>query len=157
MFLSAHARQKQKLIRWLNKRKMFVEPMGMSYSKFENETPFLSLAAIIATRAGWDGTDLHIRNRMVSAVEMLGDRFVNIFVPYGTKMLCKPVRETSACFSYMEFGTFITWYAINDVGGGACKIMWNKEITIGSTNGGVLTEKRTCVTAVSRTRKSCGW
>ena len=49
MFLSARARQKQILMRSLNKRKTFVEPMGMGSSKLENETP-LSLAAVIATR-----------------------------------------------------------------------------------------------------------
>ena len=35
--------------------------------------------------------------------------------------------------------------------------MPDNEITIGSTNGGVLTEKKTCVAAGSRTRKSAGW
>ena len=70
----------------------------MSSSKLENDTPFLSLAAIIATRDGWDGTDFHIRNRMVCAVEMSGYRLVNIVVPYETKMLGKSVRETSAQF-----------------------------------------------------------
>ena len=75
MFLSAHARQKQKLIRSLNQRKTFVEPMLMSGSKFENETPFLSLATIIGTG---DGTNFNISDRMVSAVEMPGDRFVTI-------------------------------------------------------------------------------
>ena len=39
-------------MRLLNKRKVFVEPMGMSSSKLENETPFLSLVAVIATREG---------------------------------------------------------------------------------------------------------
>ena len=52
MFLSAHARQKQKLMKPLNKRKAFVEPMGISSSKLESETPFFSFAAIIATRDG---------------------------------------------------------------------------------------------------------
>ena len=79
--------------------------MGMSSSKFENETPFLSLAAITATGDGWHGTNFNIRKKMVSAVEMPGDRLVNIVVPYGTKMLGKPVRETSASFSDVEFGT----------------------------------------------------
>ena len=46
MFLSACARQKQKLMRLLSKRKAFIEPMGMSSSKLENEMPFLSLAAV---------------------------------------------------------------------------------------------------------------
>ena len=41
---------------------------------------------------------------MVSAVEMPVGRLVNIVVPYGTKMLCKPVRETSASFCDVEFG-----------------------------------------------------
>ena len=113
MFLSVHARQKQKLIRWINNRKTFVEPMGMSCSKFENETPFLSLAAIIATGDGWGVTNFSIRNRMFSAIEMPGDRLVNIVVPYGMKMLGKPVRETSASFSDIKFGTSIPWYAIN--------------------------------------------
>ena len=60
---------------------------------------------------------------MVCAVETPGDRLVNIVVPYGTKMLGKPVRKTSASFSDIKFGTFIARYAINDVGGGACEIM----------------------------------
>ena len=59
--------------------------MGMSSSNLENETPFLSLAAIIDTRDGWDGVDFHIRNRMVRAVEMPGDKLVN--------MLGKPERR----------------------------------------------------------------
>ena len=52
MFLSTRAIQKQKLMRSLNNGKTFVEPMGMSNTKLENETPFLSLAAIIATQDG---------------------------------------------------------------------------------------------------------
>ena len=68
---------------------------------------------------------------MDCAVEMPGDRLVNIFVPYGTKMLGKPVRETSASFSDIKFGTFIACYAINDVGS-ACEIMPDNKITIGS-------------------------
>ena len=35
---------------------------------------------------------------MVCAVEMQSDRLVNIVVPYETKMLDNPVRETSAQF-----------------------------------------------------------
>ena len=34
--------------------------MGMSSSKFENETPFLSLTGIIATGDEWDGTNFNM-------------------------------------------------------------------------------------------------
>ena len=88
---------------------------------------------------------------------MAGDRLVNLVVSCGRKMLDKPVRETSASFSDIKIGTFITWYAINDVGRGACKIIPDNEITIGFADGGVLIEKRICVTTGSRTRKSAGW
>ena len=55
--------------------------MAMSGSKFENETPFLSLAAIVGTGDGWDGTNFNIRDRIVSAVEMPGNRLVSIVFP----------------------------------------------------------------------------
>ena len=42
-----------------------------------------------------------LRNRMISAIEMSGDRLVNIVVSYGT-MFGKPVRETSASLIDVE-------------------------------------------------------
>ena len=49
--LSALARQKQTM-KGSNKRKSFVEPVGMNGSNFKNETLFVSFTAIITTRNG---------------------------------------------------------------------------------------------------------
>ena len=51
---------------------------------------------------------------MVSAIEMSGDRLVKSFVSYGTKMLGKPVLETSASLTDVEFMPFAAGYAVND-------------------------------------------
>ena len=40
---------------------------------------------------------------MVSTTELTGDGFVGIFVPYGAKMLSKPVGETTSNFTNVEF------------------------------------------------------
>ena len=50
-----------------NKRKSFVEPVGMNGSNFETETLFVSFTATITTRNGWDGTNFYIGNWMVSS------------------------------------------------------------------------------------------
>ena len=60
---------------------------------------------------------------MVSAIEMSGDRLVNIVVSYGTKMFYKPVGETSASLTDVEFLAFAAGYAVNDVRRRACAIM----------------------------------
>ena len=75
-----------------NKRKLFVEPVGMNGSNFKNETLFLSFTAIITTKNGSDGTNFYIRNRMVDSIEMSRNRLVNIIVPYGAKVFSKSVR-----------------------------------------------------------------
>ena len=55
---------------WSNKRKSFVKLLGMNGSNFRNETLFVSFAAIITTRKGWNGTNFNARNRVVSSVKM---------------------------------------------------------------------------------------
>ena len=61
--------------------------MGMNGSKFENETLFLSFTAFVTAGDEGNGTNFHVRNRMVGAIEMSGDWFVNIIIPHGAKML----------------------------------------------------------------------
>ena len=46
--------------------------------------------------------DFHIRDRMVCAVEMPGEKLVNIVVPYGAKILGEPVRGTSASLEHLS-------------------------------------------------------
>ena len=62
---------------------------------------------------------------MISPIEMSGDRLVDI-VFYGTKMLGKPVRETSASITDVEFMAFAAGYAVNYGGPqGTCyKLKW---------------------------------
>ena len=52
---------------------------------------------------------------MVSAIEMSGDRLVNIVVSYGRKMFGKPVREISASLPDVEFMAFAAGYTVNEV------------------------------------------
>ena len=47
----------------------------------------------------------------------------SLHVPYGTKVFSKSVRQTSARFTDVKFATFSARNAVNDVGGGACKIV----------------------------------
>ena len=61
-----------------NKRKSLVESLWMKCFNFKNKTLFLSFAAIITTRDGWDGINFYIGNRMVDSIKMSRDRFVNI-------------------------------------------------------------------------------
>ena len=93
---------------------------------------------------------------MIRAIEMLGDRLVNMVVSYGTKMFSKPVRETSACFTDVEFMAIAAEYAVNDAGRGTCEIMPDCKIRFRSKNDSSLTKKSTCVTAGSTARKSVG-
>ena len=92
---------------------------------------------------------------MISAVEMSGNRLVNIVVAYGTKMFGKPVRETSASLTDVEFIAFAAGYVVNDIGGSACEIMPDSKVRFGSKNDSGLTMKSTCVTAGSAARKRC--
>ena len=52
---------------------------------------------------------------MVRAIEMSGDRLVNIVVSYETKMFSKPVREISASLTDVEFMAFAAGSAVNEV------------------------------------------
>ena len=54
-----------------NKRKSFLEPVGMNGSSFKNETLFLSFTTIITTRNGWDGPNFYIGNRRIGSIKML--------------------------------------------------------------------------------------
>ena len=93
---------------------------------------------------------------MVRAIEVSGDRLVNI-VSYGTKLFGKPVRETSAGLTDVEFIAFAAGCAVNDVRRSACEIMPDNKFGFGSKNDSSLTKKSTCVTAGSTARKSAGW
>ena len=131
-----------------------MKSVGMNGSNFKNETLFVSFTAIITTR---NGTNFYLGNRVVSSIKMSRNRLVNIIVPYGTKVFSKSVRWPSARFTDVKFATFNARNAVNDVGGGAWKIVPNNEIGF-SHLGPVRTrvEKRTRVTS-TRARKGTRW
>ena len=114
---------------WSNRWKSFVKSVGMNCSNFKNETLFVSFMAIVTTRNGWNCTNFYLGNRVVSSIKMSRNRLVNIIVPYATKMFSKYIRYTSARFTDLKFATFTARNAVNDVGGGACKIVPNDEIS----------------------------
>ena len=115
-----------------NKWKLFVKAVGMNGSNFKKWDAFrVFYGYIITTRNGWDGTNFYIGNRMVSSIRMLRNRLVNIIVPYGTKVFSKYVRLTSACFTDVKFTTFTGRNAVNDVGGGARKIVRMTKLDLG--------------------------
>ena len=76
------------------------------------------------------------------SIKMSRNRLVNIILPYGTKVFSKSDRLTSACFTDVKFATFTARNPVNDVGGGACKIVPNNEIGIRSRNGCGRVEER---------------
>ena len=80
-----------------------------------------------------------------------------MIVPYGTKVFSKSVRLTSARFFDVKFTIFNARNAVNDVGGGGCKIVPNSEIGFRSGNGCGRVEERTCVTTSTRARKGTRW
>ena len=94
---------------------------------------------------------------MISTIETFGDRLVKIVVSYRTKMFCKPVGETSASLSDVEFMAFAAGYAVNDVRRSACEIMPDNKFGFGSKNDGGLTNKSTQITAGLAAKKSSGW
>ena len=49
-------------------------------------------------------TNFHVRNRMISAIEMSDDRLVNIVASYGTKMFGKPVRDVGQSHQCRVYG-----------------------------------------------------
>ena len=59
---------------------------------------------------------------------------IYVLVQYGTNMFSKPVRETSASLTDVEFMAFATGYAVNDVRGSACEIMLDNKFGFGSKN-----------------------
>ena len=94
---------------------------------------------------------------MGMGIKVSRNRLVNIIVPYGTKVFSKPVRWTSARFTDVKFATFTARNAVNDVGGGACKIVPNNEIGFRSGNRCGIVEERTRVTTSTRARKGTRW
>ena len=65
--------------------------MRVNGSNFKGETLFVSFATIITARNLGDGTNFHARNRMIGTIKMSGDRFVDVFIPYGAKVFGKSV------------------------------------------------------------------
>ena len=63
----------------------------MNGSNFKDETLFLSSATIITARNLGDGTNFHVRKRMIGTIKMLGDKFVDVSISSGTKMFGKSV------------------------------------------------------------------
>ena len=86
-----------------------VEPVRIDDYNFKKETLYLSFTATITTR-------------LVGSINMSRNRRVNVIVLYGTEMFNKSVRSASARFTDVKFATFNARNAVNDVGGGACKI-----------------------------------
>ena len=62
-----------------------------------------------------------------------------------------------ACFTDVKFATFTVINAVNDVEGGACKIVENNEVGFRSGNGCGRVEERTRVTTSARARKGTHW
>ena len=60
-------------------------------------------------------------------------------------------------FTDVKFATFTARNAVNDVGGGACKIVPNDEIGFRSGNRCGRVEERTRVTTSTRARKGTRW
>ena len=71
---------------------MFVESVRVNGSNFKDELLFLSFATIITARNLGDGTNFHVRKRMIGTIKMLGNRFVDVSIPYGVKMFGKSIR-----------------------------------------------------------------
>ena len=88
----------------------------MERTNFKNETLFLSFTAMITSGNGRNGTNFHIRNRMVNTIEMSRDGLIDIVVSNGTQMFGKPVGKTSASFTDVKLTTFTARDAVNDVG-----------------------------------------
>ena len=63
----------------------------MNGPNFKDETLFLSFATIITAKNLGDGTNFHVRKRMIGTIKMSGDRFVDVSIPYGAKMFGKSV------------------------------------------------------------------
>ena len=63
----------------------------------------------------------------------------------------------SARFTDVKFATFPVRNAVNDVEGGACKIVPNNEVGFRSRNGCGRVEERTLVTTSTRARKGTRW
>ena len=63
----------------------------------------------------------------------------------------------SAGFTDVKFATFNARNAVNDLGGGACKIVPNNEIAFRSGNRCARVEERTRVTTSTRARKGTRW
>ena len=68
---------------------------------------------------------------MDGAIEMSGDRLVKIVVSYGTKMFGKPVTQTAASLTDVEFMSFAAGYAVNHVRRSACEIMPDNKFGFG--------------------------
>ena len=92
---------------------------------------------------------------MVSSIKMSRNRLVNSNFLTGRRCSAN-LSETSAHFTDIKFATFTARNAVNDVGGGACKIVPKNEIGFRSGNGCGRVEERTRVTTSTRARKGTG-
>ena len=64
----------------LSKWKTFVESVRVNGSNFKDETLFLFFATIITAKNWGDGTNFHVRKRMIDTIKISGDRFVNVSI-----------------------------------------------------------------------------
>ena len=106
-----------------NKRKSFVMPVGMNGSNFKNEMPEMGeMAQTFISEIEWLAA-LKCRATGLSTSLFLTARFTDV-----------------------TFTTFTARKAVNDVGGGACKIVLNNEIGFRFGNGCGRVEEQTRVT-----------
>lgn len=82
----------------LKERKTFISHVRLDETRFENEASFLSLTTIVITRDFGDYTDFHVLNRMMEAVEILFDEFVDIVVPHGANLSVNLSGKTSVFY-----------------------------------------------------------
>ena len=87
LFMSEQVRQRQVT---LNEGRTLVNTKGVYGSKFGNETHFLSLAAIVATRKGTEGSNFHVRNAITTRIKISGNSLVSIVGRNCTTMLTEP-------------------------------------------------------------------
>ena len=72
----------------------------------------------------------------------------------GVQVIC---QINGARFTAVKFTAFTARNAVNDVGGGGCKIVPNSEIGFRSENRCARVEERTRVTTSTRARKVTRW
>lgn len=106
-----------KTYRVLSMRKTSINAMGWTCQVWQwGAYIWMSFAAIVDSRYGKDGSNLHIRNTVIASIKMSCNRSISIIANDCTAMLTKLCPQRCSYFSCIMHTTSTIWDAVNKMG-----------------------------------------